>query len=241
MEKKIGIIQSNFLPWKGYFDFIASVDNFVFYDTCQYTKRDWRNRNRIKVLNGSPWISVPVHTKGKFHQQICETKISDESWAQNIWNKLDFNYKSAPHFEFVRKTLFEDCLFKIKSINLSEVNQEVIKYICREMLGIKTEFFSSQDFSFDNDRNLKLIQITRALGGTEYVSGQAAKVYLDEKLFTENKIKLSFMSYDGYSTYNQLGDDFDHFVSILDLLMMEGPNAKNKLLTNQKSSLNNAA
>ena len=52
MSKKIAILQSNYIPWKGYFDLIGSVDTFVFYDEMQYTKRDWRNRNKIKTRNG---------------------------------------------------------------------------------------------------------------------------------------------------------------------------------------------
>ena len=64
MSKKVAILQSNYIPWKGYFDIIASVDEFIIFDEMQYTTRDWRNRNRIKTQNGLKWLTIPVNGKG---------------------------------------------------------------------------------------------------------------------------------------------------------------------------------
>ena len=58
--KRVAILQSNYLPWKGYFDIIGSVDEFIVYDRAQYTKNDWRNRNLIKTPQGPSWLSIPV-------------------------------------------------------------------------------------------------------------------------------------------------------------------------------------
>lgn len=77
--KKVAIVQSNYIPWRGYFDLIAFVDEFIIYDDMQYTKRDWRNRNRIKTSQGLQWITVPVQVKGRFHQKIRETLIDGPS------------------------------------------------------------------------------------------------------------------------------------------------------------------
>ena len=231
MSRKVAIIQSNFLPWKGYFDFIKKVDHFVFYDTCQYTKRDWRNRNKIKVSNGDPWISVSVNTKNKFDQKINETFITDPDWAKKIWNKIEYNYKKTPYFNFVKDEIFNECILKIEDQTISGINQKIIKYISKNLLDIETEFHDSSTFNLPEDRNLRLVNITKELDGTEYISGEAAKCYLDYALFEKENIKLSFMSYEGYESYPQIHGEFSHFVTILDLFFMTGPEAKNYLLT----------
>ena len=87
------ITQSNYIPWKGYFDSINQVDIFVIYDDMQYTKRDWRNRNYIKTPQGLKWLSIPVEVSGKFHQKINETLISDKSWNRSHWESIKQNYK----------------------------------------------------------------------------------------------------------------------------------------------------
>src|SRR5687767_2235559 len=96
---KVGIIQSNFLPWLGYFDFIRETDLFVIHDDLQYTKGDWRNRNRIKTLRGLEWISVPVHYRNT-SQLIEETAVDYSTpWAKKILNRIRESYRRAPHFE----------------------------------------------------------------------------------------------------------------------------------------------
>ena len=96
--KKIAISQSNYIPWKGYFDLINSVDEFILYDDMQYTKRDWRNRNKIKTPQGLQWLTIPVHTKAKYYQKISEVMISDKDWATEHWQKIKQNYFKAKFF-----------------------------------------------------------------------------------------------------------------------------------------------
>src|SRR5208283_1807000 len=95
--KSLAAIQSNYIPWKGYFDIINRVDEFMLYDDAQYTRRDWRNRNKIKTPRGLRWLTIPVRVKGKFHQKICETEISDPGWAAGHWQTLRQNYARAKH------------------------------------------------------------------------------------------------------------------------------------------------
>ena len=80
---KVAISQSNYIPWKGYFDNIAQVDEFVLYDEMQYTKRDWRNGNKIKTSQGLKWLTIPVELKGEFYQKIKDTRISEKEWNLN--------------------------------------------------------------------------------------------------------------------------------------------------------------
>ena len=96
--KKVAIVQSNYIPWKGYFDMIASVDEFILYDDMQFTRRDWRNRNLIKTPTGLQWLTIPVKVKGKFEQKIRETEIEGHDWAKTHWQSLVHNYGKAKHF-----------------------------------------------------------------------------------------------------------------------------------------------
>src|SRR5437868_14961880 len=93
--KRVAILQSNYIPWKGYFDLIAAVDEFILYDDMQYTRRDWRNRNQIKTPAGIQWLTIPVEVKGKFHQRINETQVSDPDWPRHHWRTLELNYARA--------------------------------------------------------------------------------------------------------------------------------------------------
>src|ERR1700722_1414573 len=110
--RKVAILQSNYIPWKGYFDVINMVDEFVLFDSAQYTRRDWRNRNRIKTRTGPAWLTIPVVVKGRYLQAINETEIEDSSWAEHHWKTIIHNYARATHFETYRKRfeeLYLDC------------------------------------------------------------------------------------------------------------------------------------
>ena len=129
-QKKIAAIQSSYIPWKGYFDIINMVDEFILLDDIQYTRRDWRNRNKIKSSNGAQWLSIPVNAKGKYYQKINETLIKDLSWAKKHWRTITVNYSKAPYFKDYRH-FFEEYYLKTEEINLSNVNYQLIKIIMK--------------------------------------------------------------------------------------------------------------
>ena len=218
--KKAIITQSNYIPWKGYFDAINSVDLFVVYDEMQYTKRDWRNRNKIKTQSGLKWLSVPVNVKGKFEQKINETIISDSSWNKKHWDTIKQVYCKAPFFKEY-KTFFENLYLECNLENLSEINLYFIKAICR-LLSINTEIVFSKDLKLRGDKTQKLLNVCLDLNVTDYYSGPAAKGYMDVELFESEKISVHWFDYSGYPEYNQMYDDFAHGVTILDLIFNEG-------------------
>ena len=75
MTKIVAIVQSSYIPWRGYFDLIRCGDEFILYDGAQLTRRDWRNRNRIKTPNGPRWVTIPVDAKAMFEQAIKDTRV----------------------------------------------------------------------------------------------------------------------------------------------------------------------
>lgn len=221
--KKIAISQSNYIPWKGYFDMIAAVDEFIIYDDMQYTRRDWRNRNQIKTPHGLQWLTVPVKAKGKFDQKIIDTEIDGFAWSLNHWKALVQNYRRAPHFGEIAEWI-EPLYFSTSYTHLTQLNRRFIEEVCK-YLGIKTVISNSGDYSLLDGKTERLTNICVQAGATEYISGPAAKDYLEEKIFTEQGIKITWFEYSEYPEYPQLWGEFTHGVTILDLLFNCGKNA----------------
>ena len=223
--KKVAIIQSNYIPWKGYFDIVNMVDEFFIFDEVQYTKRDFRNRNLIKTPKGLRWITIPVKVKNRYFQKINETIIVDDSWAESHWNQLRQNYFRSKYFKEY-KTIFEDLYLNINSRNLSEINLKFLKTI-NKILGIRTKVsYPNKSSKNIKDKNLRLIEICKESNANIYLSGPSAKKYLDLHEFKNFGIKVEWMSYENYMEYDQLFPPFNHFVSILDLIFNQGLNAK---------------
>ncbi|HKU68669.1 MAG TPA: WbqC family protein [Candidatus Baltobacteraceae bacterium] len=222
--RRVGIIQSNYIPWKGYFDFIACCDDFVILDQVQYTRRDWRNRNLIKTSSGLAWLTVPVTVKGKYDQAINETMISNSGWADEHTRTLWHTYKRADGFDTVWP-LVEDLFGKVRQHELlTHVNEVLLRGIA-SYLGIDTPIHRSEQFGSAEGKNERLINICRQLGATEYLSGPAAKSYIDESLWNAAGIQVRYKSYAGYPEYQQLHPPFEHGVSIVDLLFCTGKDA----------------
>lgn len=216
MTKKVAILQSNYIPWKGYFDIIAEVDEFILYDEVQFTKRDWRNRNKIKTPQGLCWLTIPVITKNNFHQKISQTKIDGHTWKRKHWNSIRLNYKKAKYFEEISDMLHE--FFHSTNLEtLSETNSTLLALICK-YLDIKTKITSCTEFALSDERNGRLISICEQTGADTYLSGCSAKEYIDIKSFTDSGIKVEWIDYEGYPEYNQLWGAFMHEVTIIDLL-----------------------
>jgi hypothetical protein len=221
--KKVAILQSNYIPWKGYFDMIAAVDEFILYDDMQYTRRDWRNRNQIKTPQGVQWLTVPVKVKGKFDQTIRETEIDGIDWAEAHWKSIAQNYRKALYFEEIA-AIFEPLYHQRQYTHLSVLNRVFIEAVCA-YLGIKTKISNSWDYQLVEGKTERLADLCHQAGGKEYISGPAAKDYIEDHYFTERGIKLSWFGYTGYPEYPQRWGDFIHGVTIFDLLFNCGKDA----------------
>ena len=220
---KVLITQSNYIPWKGYFDAINKADVFVLYDDMQYTKRDWRNRNLIKTAKGLQWLTIPVQVKGKYFQKINETIVSEKDWNKSHWDQIRNAYRQAPYFK-TYQSFFEDLYKSSNEEYLSKINHSFLSSICG-LLGISTKFMWSHEFELKGDKSEKLLNIWRELNATHYISGPAAKDYLDESLFKAENITVEWMEYN-YNEYPQQFPPFQHGVSIIDLLFNCGDRFK---------------
>ncbi|KTD69637.1 MULTISPECIES: WbqC family protein [Legionella] len=222
--KKIAILQSNYIPWKGYFDMIASVDEFILYDDMQFTKNDWRNRNKIKTTNGVDWISVPVGQN--INRRIRDVELREDGWQKKHWKTLEYNYRRAPKYQEISS--FLEPFYQKHYTHLSVLNRQLIEAIC-DYLGITTKITNSWDYTLIDGKTERLVDLCLQAGANEYLSGPAAFDYINAQLFADQGIKLSWFDYKGYPEYPQLWGEFTHEVSILDLLFNCGKDSVNYL------------
>jgi len=220
--KSVAIIQSSYIPWKGYFDIIHDVDEFIFLDDAQFTRQDWRSRNKIKTSNGLLWLTVP--TGDAINRRICEVGLLDSKWQSKHWKTITQSYARAPQFSKYRD-FFEQVYLGSRWTSLSELNQFLIIEIAAKYLGIKTSFSDSRSYSPEGQRQNRLLDILKKAGATTYISGPAARAYIDESQFDTSGIELIFKDYNGYPEYPQLHPPFEHCVSILDVLFHVGNDA----------------
>lgn len=223
--KTVAIIQSNYIPWKGYFDVINVVDEFFLYDTVQYTRRDWRNRNRIKTAQGPLWLTIPV--QGSRAQRICDVEISDPRWAQRHWRTLSQAYARAPYFAEYRDEI-EALYSGVEERTLSAVNERFIRALCG-LLGITTPIARTAEDTEREGKTEKLVAICVGAGATEYLCGPASRDYIEERRFDEAGIALTYVDYSGYPEYPQLFGPFLHEVTVLDLIFNTGSDARSHM------------
>jgi hypothetical protein len=206
LEMKVAILQSNYLPWTGVFELIDSVDKFVFYDNVQFTKQDWRTRNKIQP---DLWLSVPIHRQ-KLNTNIIDIKIcNDINWKKKHYKSIYQTYSKAKYFNQYKYLLdfyLQDWEYLYKLTRYST------KKICKT-LHIDTEFYYSEDFNLKGNSTERLVQLIKELGGTHYVSGLKAKNYIDESLFQD--IKLEYIEYRTENKFTVLDNIFNNGIEIL--------------------------
>jgi len=220
--KTMAILQSNYIPWKGYFDIINTVDEFILFDDVQYTKNDWRNRNKIKTSQGLKWLTIPARRE-RLDQPIKDTKVLNSQWRKIHWKSIKQNYSKTPYFKEYG-SLFEKLYLHSSTEYLSEINYNFIVAICT-ILGIDTKIRWSSEFELIEGQTERLIDLCKKCNADIYLSGPSAKDYFDETLAEKENIQVKWMDYSGYPEYHQLHKPFEHGVTILDLIFNEGGNA----------------
>jgi len=168
---KVAVIQSNYIPWRGYFDIMHDADVFVFYDDVQYTVNDWRNRNRVKTANGVVWLTIPVGAQND--RLICDVVIGDQSWARKHWMTIEQSYHGAPGFARYRE--FFKSFYSRSWESLSALNQFMIRTIAGDLLGIRTQILDSRDYNLEGKGSDRLLMLLKKMGATDYISGPSAQ------------------------------------------------------------------
>jgi hypothetical protein len=228
---RIAIIQSCYIPWKGFFDLIGRCDEYVVFDSAQYVRRHWHNRNRVKTANGAVWLTIPVISKGRFDQPIDEVEI-EKSWADHHWRTLELAYRRAPFFEALSPLVRHWYERAEKETRLTEINMIFLREVA-QLLGVKTKITRDTAYPSQGIKTERLLGIARAAGADCYLSGPSAKAYFDEPMFNAAGISVEWMNYANYLEYPQLYSPFEHAVSVLDVLFNTGSDAPAYLRPNQ--------
>lgn len=218
-RKRVAVLQSNYIPWKGYFDIIHDVDLFIFHDDLQYTKNDWRNRNKILINGKLHWLTIPVGTRED--RQIVDVTMPDRSWQRKHFLTLRTAYGRRPGFRRY-EDFFHYVYMEREWEYLYELNRYLIEHISRDFLGIKTQFADSRDYPTHGVKHEKLLSLLQAAGADVYESGPAAKDYIIAEDYEKAGIELIWKDYSGYPEYPQNSESFVHGVSILDMLFNLG-------------------
>ncbi len=216
---KCVVLQSNYFPWRGYFDLISKADVFVFYDEVKYTKNDWRNRNQVLSEKGAHWITIPI-SSDSVHKKISEVTLDyDLDWRKSHQSLLQFCYRKSPMYKNQLRPLTDHILFEKKTDNLSELNKYIIQLISNEA-GFNKKFLDSADFNLSNGKVNRLLGVLKEVGATTYISGPAAKNYLNgqEVAFLDANIDLCYYEYPDYQQYSSDRLGYNKYLSILDFL-----------------------
>lgn len=221
--RSAAIMQPTFLPWTGYFGLMASVDLFVFLDDVQFDKRSWQQRNRIKTPNGVIWLTVPVLTKGRRDQKICEAEIQpDAKFPDAMWRTIDMNFAHTPYATRYLPALHD--IMVAHTTHIGELNIALIEWMAREF-GITTTMVRSSATPVSSAKADRLVDICHAHDVSRYLSPPGSKAYLDNtNAFSDAGIELDYFDYT-HPEYAQLHGAFEPYMSALDLLVNEGPDA----------------
>jgi len=222
--KRVAMVQSCYIPWKGYFDLINSVDHFLFYDDAEYSKNSWRNRNRIKTANGPQWLTIPVSYSGRSRQRIEEVQVSDPGWRERHWKTLRQSYAKARFFDEYATGL-ERLYLGGAEERLSLINRTFVEHVC-DLLEIETELSWTSDLEVEGASTERVVELCRAVGADVYLSGPTARDYLDVGRLDRAGVEVAWMDYSGYPEYPQPHPPFEHAVTVLDLLFCTGPGAR---------------
>ena len=230
------ILQPSYIPWRGYFDQIRRANLFIFYDDIQYDKHGWRNRNQIKTAQGKQWLTIPVHSHGVTEGiPIKDVRIDwSKPWAKNHLKALTFSYNKAPYFKKYFPLI--DSFYARHDETLADFTIATTEAITRALGILSTRFMrSSEILGINGQKTDRLIQILSKVGAKHYISGPSAHNYIEQDKFDAAGIALEYIKYD-YPEYEQLYPPFEPFVSVLDLLFMNGERALDYIVNMQEKT-----
>lgn len=220
MAKTAVITQSNYMPWRGWFEMLAQSDIWIVYDTVQFTKRDWRNRNIIRVNDGPQWLTIPVSSKGKYTQLICETEVSESEWFTVHKRKLLSTYCKFPYIADLTSLLNQIDPLVVESIFLTDINTHIASVILK-YLGVSIEIVDARKFQVTGNASERLVQLCQHVNADNYLTGPAARDYMETDLFIHSGIEVKWMDYSKLPT-DIHGQAESGEYSIVDLIAREG-------------------
>lgn len=227
---RVVALQPSYLPWLGYFEQMARADQFVFLDNVQFTRRDWRNRNKIRTASGWSWLTVPVEQKNKYAQSLRETRIDNSvNWPRKHREAIRLNYSRAPFFE--KYYPYFESVYARQWEFLVDLCYETTAHL-QEVLGITTPTLKASDLKTEGTKADLVLDLCRRMKATHYLSGELARGYLSEEDFQREGIALEYQGY-SHPEYSQRYAGFVPHLSVIDLLFNVGDESRDVLTAKQ--------
>lgn len=215
-------MQPYFLPYIGYFQLIAAVDLFIVYDNIKYTKKGWINRNRMLQNGKDVTFSLPLKRDSDY-LNVCQRELAPDFNREKLLNQFKGAYGSAPYFAQTFP-LIEDVVRKGDANLFRFLHFSIVK-TC-EHLGIATEIRVSSGVAIDHGvkNQDKVLALCDAVGASVYVNAIGGMDLYSREVFRDRGIELKFIRSKPFE-YSQFGDTFVPWLSIIDVLMFNSPDA----------------
>jgi hypothetical protein len=229
----VAIHQPNFLPWLGWFDKLARADVFVLLDHVQFPRTSRGTYvNRVKLLVGGKdaWVTAPIVRSGGSAQRIDEVLVDDaQPWRKKLLRTVEHNYGRADAYDDVYP-LVRDVL-EHPTDGLAELNEHGVRVVARALGLDDSKFVRSSTLGGSAHATELLIELTRAVGGTTYLTGYLAeRTYQEDAKFAEAGIELRSQRFE-HPRYSQPGREFVPGLSVVDALMHIGAERTRALLS----------
>jgi hypothetical protein len=228
--------QSSYLPWLGFFHKIYLSETFVFFNSVQYSKKDFSSRNLIKTSGGTQWLTIPTITRGLYTQKIYDVRIENNYWQKKHFKSILNAYNNSKFFDYYSEKLSN--LYNKKYKFLVDANLDFTKFFF-DSLGINTKTLNSTDFNWQGTKNELIVNMCKELDASDYIFGELGNSYVNKELFESNGIRVHFQKYN-HPAYSQLHGTFIPRLSVLDLLLNEGPGSLDIILAGNLVKLPNA-
>jgi hypothetical protein len=226
---RVAVHQPQYLPWLGYLDKLDSADVFVVLDTVQFKKHEWQNRNRIRTNRGWQWLTVPI--VDRFPERIDRVAIDARAaWSRKHGQALRLHYAKAPFWEPVGPALL--ALLDKPWTRIRDLSVAVLEMLCAR-LSVGTRLVLASSLAARDEPTDRLIDLCRAVGGTEYLSGSSGPAYMRLDRFAEAGIAVSVQDY-RHPEYSQRYTPFVSHLSVVDLLLNCGPDSLAVLRTGRR-------
>ena len=231
-NKVVAVHQPNYLPWLGFFDKVSKADILILMDNVQYPKRSWTNRTRVRSQDGGAWLTVPVKVKGRYHQLISEVEILyEEDWVGQHLKTLERVYGRLPFYSEIYGHV--ETILTQRTTQLALLNTEIIRMVC-SFLAVDVQFVSARDLSVSGKATDLLIGLTKAVGGTTYLSGEGGRDYQDDSRFKTAGLELCYQCFE-HPEYDQNVGLFVPGLSIFDVVCNCGTSWASGFLCASKS------
>lgn len=207
------IHQPDFAPYLGFFHRLLSTDHFIVLDDVQFIRRGWQHRDRIKTRMGTTWLTLSLQ-KGDYHQQLKDVLLSaDGKWIDENLNLIRESYSKAPYFDLIFPRV--ENIYHSGHVRMIDFNLAFLQ-MAMELLEIEPPISLASSYGVKSTSSQRLLDLVQAVGGDNYLTGTGSRDYLDEALFANSGVSITWQDF-SHPLYPQLHGGFEPMLSCLDL------------------------